>query len=96
MLKKIVLQVFKLFTIIYIYIIYIQLVHHVGVTKMLGLGVWFWTTLTTQYNQNLIRINFIEFITVKTRLYLRVALSRYVLFRRLSTEWHSHVTIYSD
>ena len=35
--KKNFLQVFKLFTNICIYIIYIQLLHHVGVTKMLGL-----------------------------------------------------------
>ena len=50
----------------------------------------------TQYNQNLIQINFIEFITVKTRLCLRVALLRYALFRRLSTKLYSHVTIYSE
>ena len=45
-------------------------------------------------NQNLYQINFIEFITAKTRLCLRVALSRYALFRRLSLKSHSHVTIY--
>ena len=54
-LKKFFLQVFKLFTIIYIYIIYIQLLHHVGFTKMLGLGrVCFELTLT-QYNQTYIK-----------------------------------------
>ena len=66
-----------------------------SVKPLLGLeSVCFKLTLT-QYNQNLIQINFIEFIAVKTRLYLRVALSRYALFRS-STEWHSHVTRYSD
>ena len=59
---------------------------------MLGLGVCFKLTLT-QYNQNLIQIDFIEFITVKTHLCLRVALARYALFRRLSTKSYSHVTI---
>ena len=50
----------------------------------------------TQYNQNLYQINFLEFITVKTRLCLRVALSRHALFRRLSTKSYSHVTIYNE
>ena len=52
----------------------------------LGLESLFKLTLT-QYNQNLYQINFIEFI---------IALSRYALFCDLSTEWHSHVTIYSE
>ena len=50
----------------------------------------------TQYNQNLYQINFIEFIIVKTRLCLRVALSRYALIRHLSTKSCSYVTIYSE
>ena len=54
---------------------------------MLGLERVYFKLTLTQYNQNQYRINFIESI---------IALSHYALFRHLSTEWHSHVTIYSE
>ena len=61
---------------------------------LLGLGVLVLKLTLIKYNQNLFQINFIEFIIVKARFCLRVALPRYALFRRLSTKSYSNVTIY--